>query len=99
MEKTQFEQFKEKFNEEFESIYDYIEDFHKEAFGGKLVVNNDDTMYDSYGNEDSKLERIIFFEEYNINVMFSGTRCSYEGEEWDEMKEVKQTQKTITVWE
>jgi hypothetical protein len=31
--------------------------------------------------------------------MFSGTRCSYEGEEWDEMKEVKQTQKTITVWE
>jgi hypothetical protein len=31
--------------------------------------------------------------------MFSGTRCSYDGEEWYDMKEVKQTQKTITVWE
>lgn len=96
---TKFEEFKQEFDEKFDSIYDYIDDFRKEPFGGTLVENNDDTKYDSYGNEESDLERVIYFEKYDINVMFSGTRCSYEGEEWDEMKEVKQAQKTITVWQ
>lgn len=96
---TKFEEFEKEFNEKFESIYDYIDNFKKEPFGGTLVVNSDNVKYDSYGNEDTDLERVIYFEKYDINVMFSGTRCSYQGEEWDEMKEVKQTQKTITVWQ
>ena len=96
---TKFEEFKQEFDEKFESIYDYMEDFEKESFSGKLVENNDKFNYDSYGNEESDLERVIYFEKYDINVMFSGTRCSYDGEEWYDMKELKQTQKTITVWE
>jgi hypothetical protein len=96
---TKFEEFKQEFAEKFDSIYDYIENFNKEPFNGKLIENNDMYKYDSYGNEESDLERIIYFEKYDINVMFSGTRCSYEGEEWSNMKEVKQTQKTITVWQ
>ena len=96
---TKFEEFEKEFNEKFESIYDYIDNFKKEPFGGTLVVNSDNVKYDSCGNEDTDLERVIYFEKYDINVMFSGTRCSYQGEEWDEMKEVKQTQKTITVWQ
>ena len=96
---TKFEEFKQDFDEKFESIYDYIEDFNKEPFGGKLMDNNDNINYDSYGNEDTDLERVIHFEKYDINVMFSGNRSSYDGEEWTDMKEVKQTQKTITVWQ
>ncbi len=96
---TKFEEFEKEFNEKFESIYDYIDNFKKEPFGGTLVVNSDNVKYDSYGNEDTDLGRVIYFEKYDINVMFSGTRCSYQGEEWDEMKEVKQTQKTIIVWQ
>jgi hypothetical protein len=96
---TKFEEFKQEFDEKFESIYEYIEDFNTEPFGGKLMDNNDNVNYDSYGNEDTDLERVIYFEKYDINVMFSGNRSSYDGEEWDEMKEVKSTQKTITVWQ
>ena len=96
---TKFEEFKKDFDEKFDTIYDYIEDFDTEQFGGILVEDNDKTNYDSYGNEDSDLERVIYFEKYDINVMFGGTRCSYEGEEWDEMKEVKQKEKTIKVWQ
>jgi len=96
---TKFEEFKQAFNEKFDSIYDYIEDFYREPFGGKLVENNDKFNYDSYGNEESDLERVIYFEEYDINVMFSGTRCSYDGTDWNEMKEVKKVEKTITVWQ
>lgn len=96
---TKFEEFKQEFNEKFDTIYDYIENFYTESFGGKLVENNDQFNYDSYGNEDTDLERVIYFEKYDINVMFSGNRSSYDGEEWDEMKEVKKVEKTITVWQ
>jgi hypothetical protein len=94
-----FEEFKQEFNEKFETIYEYIDNFNTEPFGGKLINDNDDVRYDSYGNEESDLERVIYFEKYDINVMFNGTRCSYDGEEWYEMKEVKPIQKTITVWQ
>ena len=96
---TKFEEFKQEFNEKFDSIYDYMEDFGDEPFGGVLVENNDNLKYDSYGNEESDLERVIYFEKYDINVMFSGERCSYDGEDWDEMKEVNKVEKTITVWQ
>ena len=63
---TKFEEFKQEFDEKFESIYDYMEDFYRESFGGKLIENNDKFNYDSYGNEDTDLERVIYFEKYDI---------------------------------
>jgi hypothetical protein len=100
---SNFKQFEEAFNEKYESIYDFIEsteDRNPEIpFNGKLIENADETRYDSYGNEDSELVRVFHFADFDLNVMFEGTRCSYEGEEWDTMKEVKQVQKTITSWE
>ena len=100
---SNFKQFEEAFNEQYESIYDFIESTEARhpviTFNGKLIENGDETRYDSYGNEDSQLSRIFYFEEFDVNVMFGGTRCSYEGEEWDTMREVKQVQKTITSWE
>ena len=100
---SNFKQFEEAFNEQYESIYDFIDSTEVRnpviPFNGKLIENGDETRYDSYGNEDSQLSRIFYFEEFDVNVMFGGTRCSYEGEEWDTMREVKQVQKTITSWE
>lgn len=100
---SNFKQFEEAFNEKYESIYDFIEsteDRNPEIpFNGKLIENADETRYDSYGNEDSELARVFYFADFDVNVMFEGTRCSYEGEEWSDMKEVKQVQKTITSWE
>ncbi len=100
---SNFKQFEEAFNEQYESIYDFIDSTEVRnpviPFNGKLIENGDETRYDSYGNEDSQLSRIFYFEEFDVNVMFEGTRCSYEGEEWDTMREVKQVQKTITSWE
>lgn len=55
--------------------------------------NKDNVYHDSYGYEDSTLERVYYFEDYNMYVKFSGTRQSYDGTEWYNMKEVKSTQK------
>lgn len=99
---SNFEKFKEQFNEKFESIYDFIELTEERnpeiPFGGKLIEKLDQESYDSYGNEDSVLERVFNFSEFDVNVMFEGTRCSYEGEEWVSFREVKQTTKTVTYW-
>ncbi len=95
---TKFEEFKAAFNEKFDgSIYEFI-NYGDASFGAKLVEDLDVEAYNSYGDEDSTLERIYFIEDFGIYVMFEGTRCSYQGEEWDGFKEVKQVQKTITVW-
>lgn len=99
---TKFEEFSKEFKESYESIYEFIDesDSEKELIaGGKLIENLDVEAYDSYGSEDSTLERVFYFEKYDIHVKFEGTRCSYRGEEWDEYNEVKKQLKTITVWE
>ena len=100
---SNFKQFEEAFNEKFESIYDFIDSTEVRnpviPFNGKLIENGYKTQYDSYGNEDSELERVFYFADFDVNVMFEGTRCSYEGEEWDTMREVKQVEKTITLWQ
>lgn len=96
---TKFEEFKEAFKEKFGGdIYDFIN--HRDTeFGAKLIEDLDIEDYNSYGDEDSILRRIYFIEDFGIYVAFEGTRCSYQGEEWDNFEEVKQVQKTITVWE
>lgn len=66
---------------------------------GKLIKDQTVISHDSYGSEDSVLERIYFFPNYEIHIMFYGTRCSYQGEEWDGFREVKETTKSYTTWE
>jgi hypothetical protein len=78
-------------------------------YDGKFNSNNpmkaefkadlDEIVHDSYGSEDSKLKRVYYFPEWDIHIMFTGTRASHVGEEWEEMKEVKPTIKTYEVYE
>lgn len=103
-----FEAFKQAFEEKYPKegyggyIYDFIDEVEcgKEIpFGGSITLNNDDVSYDSYGNEDTRLERIFFFEEFGIHVSFFGRRQSYNGTDWDGYKQVTPVEKTITVYE
>jgi hypothetical protein len=105
---SQFEEFKEKFEKTFEGrdldskisefIYKFF-DKNENPLNGEIKENNDEEQYDSYGSEDSKLNRVFYFPEFDIFVQFLGTRQSYQGEEWDEMKEVKPVTKTIETYE
>lgn len=103
-----FEQFKQKLSETYPDrdkegqIYKFMYDFfdcETNPLNGELKENADRENYDSYGNEDSVLKRVFFFPEFSIFVQFEGTRQSYVGEEWIEMKEVKPTTKTIETYE
>jgi len=101
---TNFQKFKEAFDAEYNGdIYDFMDKVgwkpEELPFGLKLVENNDEVYYDSYGSEDSSLERIFYSEEFDVHVKFTGTRQSYSGEDWDDYHEVKKGTKTITVWE
>lgn len=103
---SQFEQFKQKFSEtkfswDTGTIGAFIEDFEdgENPLNAELKENNDNIEYDSYGNENSYLKRVFYFPEFDIFVKFSGTRQSYSGTEWTEMKEVKPITKTIETYE
>ncbi len=105
---SQFEEFRKKLVETYPekdldiSIYRFMEDFfdfNKNPLNGELKENQDELSYDSYGSEDTELKRIFYFSEFSIFVQFSGTRASYEGEEWDEMIKVKPIQKIIEGYE
>lgn len=97
------QQFKEVFDAKYEDIWLFMEEVFDEGkecpWGGKLVSNKDLLNHDSYGNEDSILERVYYFKDYDIFVLFKGTRQSYAGEEWQYMKEVKPVTKTIINYE
>lgn len=101
-----FQAFKEAFDAEYKGeIYDFIDQSEGNLqekplpFGLKLEENNDNIWNDSYGSEDSDLERIFFSEEFGIYIKFTGNRQSYSGEEWYGYSEVKKGMKTITIWE
>ena len=103
---SQFEKFKEKlenttFSWDSTGIDGFIRDFEggKNPLNAELKENNDEEIYDSYGNEDSILKRVFYFPEFDIFVEFSGTRQSYNGEEWTDMREVKPVTKTIETYE
>ena len=64
----------------------------------EYVEDNDKIYHDSYGYESSTLERIYLHQPSGKYFMIYGTRQSYEGTEWDGIKEVNKTEKTITVW-
>ena len=81
------------------SEFIYNQEEFKQHINFELVEDLDDESYDSYGNEDTKLNRIYYFPTFNIHVSFYGTRCSYNGTDWEGYKEVKPITKTITTWE
>lgn len=98
---SNFEQFKDIFDSRYSNMREFIEEESENSlpFGGVFISNEDVGGNDSYGNEDTELGRIYFFKDFNIHILFYGTRCSYDGTEWDGYKEVKKVNKTIQVWE
>lgn len=98
------EEFLKVFKELFEKdSYELMEDLEQKPqhIGGYEVLQVevlDSIEYDSYGIEDSKLTRILNVPELDLHIKVTGTNCSYEGTEWNNFQETKQTQKTITVW-
>lgn len=95
-----YQQFKQDFDEKFpEGIDEFIQEKYNHEWHKFLIQNDDEISHDSYGSEDSKLRRIYYFPDYSCYVEFTGTRCSYEGEEWDNMKEVFLKTKTINIYE
>lgn len=99
---SQYDEFVEAFDKNYESIHDFIDDMeykNQNPLAAEVVEDNDNIEYDSYGNECSKLSRVFYFPKYEIWVQFSGTRESYNGEEWNRMEQVIPTIKTINVFE
>jgi len=105
-----FEVWKEEFNKHYVSnfdkkgIYSFMEDMEgygkqKNPMKAEEKENMDEISHDSYGLEGSKLKRVYYFPLYDIYILFSGTRESYSGTEWNEMKEVKPVVKTYNTYE
>lgn len=97
---TNFERFKEAFDALYlNSIYDFI--YNKDIpFGGKVVEFENNTVYDSYGNENSNIYKIYYFEDFDVYVKFSGIRASYSGEDWyNSCQEVKAVEKVVKTFE
>lgn len=98
------EEFLKVFKELFEKdSYELMEDLEqKPQYIGGYEVSQVEVLdyieFDSYGSENSNLTRILNVPELNLYIKVIGTRCSYEGTEWNNFQETKQTQKTITVW-
>lgn len=104
-----FEVWKEEFEGHYKSgfsdpIYSFMEDMEgygkqKNPMKAEEKENMDEINHDSYGSENSKLKRVYYFPSYDIYILFSGTRESYSGTEWNEMKEVKPVVKTYNTYE
>lgn len=99
---TNFEKFLEVYKEKYpEDNYQFTEDLIDEGcpFGGQVQEHQFDSVYDSYGNEDSKLKVVVYFPEYDVYVQWDGIRQSHYGEEWYEPKEVRPSEKVIQIFE
>ena len=101
-----FSEFKEDFEKHYDdNIYAFINkeeswhDLEPCPFIYEEVENLDSIYHDSYGYEDTTLQRVYYFEDYGIHVMFEGNRSSYNGEEWYSYKEVSKKEKVINIWE
>jgi len=100
-----FEKFKKIFDNHFDSIYFFMDEEEAKLeglwpypFEFELQDDLDVISHDSYGNEDSELKRVYSIKDFDIYVMFTGNRSSYQGEDWYGYKEVNKTTKTISVW-
>lgn len=99
---TNFEQFKEQFEKDYEDVnrfgvllQDY--DFENIPYSGKVVESNH-LDYDSYGNS-INITTVIYFGEFDIFVKFYSDRQSFNGIIWNGYKEVFPITKTITNFE
>ncbi len=74
-------------------------DFHVQLdrLGDFEVVSNDESDRDGYGTE--PIYRILYFKEHGIYVKVKGWWSSHGGDNFESMKEVKPTTKTVTVYE
>lgn len=97
---TNFDRFKQAFDEMYlNNIYNFIYS-NSIPFGGKVVEFENDIIYDSYGNENSNIYKIYYFEDFDVYIKFSGYRASYSGEDWyNSYQEVKPVEKTIKTYE
>jgi len=94
--------------ENFDSLYEFVDEMETEA--GKtyeefleeneieFTESNDTIQYDSYGSENSVLQRIYLYKPTDTYFMLYGTRQSYSGTDWDGIKEVRKNIKTISEW-
>lgn len=91
----------EKFQEELEKVGGYVGDWlDKGSESFALVLEDDNIRYDSYGSEDSFLRRVFHCPETGEYIELTGTRCSYEGEDWNTVPNiVKPVTKVITKFE
>lgn len=89
----------ELFRKEVEGdIYSWVH--YREDSVFELEVNSDVIAHDSYGNENSHLERVFKCTLTDEYIKVTGTRCSYSGEEWsDDVKIVKPMVKQVTIFE
>lgn len=97
-----FKQFDTRFKEVFDGTYEFIDemDCGRNPLNLVLIQDNDEVSHDSYGYENSRLERIFQTPDFgDIYIKFYGTRCSYQGEDWDGYVETKPIIKTITKFE
>lgn len=98
---TKFDKFKEEFDKLYKNTWEFMCDWEedKNPLNGVLEADLDENKTDSYGDDDSILQRVYNFPDFDILIMFYGTRQSHNGTEWDGMKEVKKTTKLIEVYE
>lgn len=98
---TNFERFKEQFNKGYSYIGNFISDVEegKKPFNAELKLDEVIDISDSYDFTDEKIKKVYYFSEFDIFVQFDGRNQSYSGMDWDDMKEVKQTVKTVNEFE
>ena len=101
---TNFGKFKEAFEavleDQEDGLYGLLEYGNDLPFGGVVVLNEAENISDSYGWTDDLLTKVIYFDEFDVYVKFTGREASYSGLEWHEdYQEVKPITKTITTYE
>ena len=102
-----FNRFKELFKRTFNdniNLFFSKEDWEYEditscPFEFQEIEKLDKVNYDSYGIEDTTLNRIYYIKDLGIYIEFWGRRSSYQGEEWYGYQEVIKKEKIITTWE
>lgn len=104
-----FKKFKDKFDEVYsndgdgsDQIYLFMDDLEigKNPLNVVLEEDRDDIKHDSYGHENSDLDRVYKLPDFgDILVQFLGNRSSYQGEDWYSFKEVHKVEKVVKVYE
>ncbi len=100
-----FDAFKTQFEKEFSAeererlFYGLCRGDTTLPYNGIVVQDNSVVNRDSYGSEDSTLEYIVHFEDYDTYVNFCGARSSYGGAEFYGYKNVIPKHKTVVYFE